>query len=140
MNDRELNLAMAKVCRILVQRYEEQIEQYPCITVAGKHVLLWKRAKEDAVNWNPVHDWNQVHKFVIPALEAADCEWTMSHHPAPGHRPKIEIRALIESPSRGKCTDVTAVRECKNLAEFKEFGSRLFCEAALEAWQQLEKS
>lgn len=121
MHDRELDLNMAtEVCGIPVLRYEELIEQYPHITVVGKHVFLWKRAKENGVDWNPCGNWNQVFDHVVPALKRRECA----------------IVTELEAGRDTLCIWYTETGKIQSGAE--SLTPRAFCEAALEAFEQLK--
>ncbi len=127
MNDRELNLELAKVCGIPVVGYAELKGHYPHINVVREQVLLWEGARKDAVGWDPVHDWQQVFKYILPALTELGFYWALSAKAVWGQL-DVEIR---ESYLGGICTGCSCETQaalCKGV-----------CAAALDAWTQLKE-
>lgn len=79
MTDYELNLKMAKVCGFPVLGDVERHEAPPlfvaeCETDAMKWIMLHRRdvdGWDGSEPWNPCGDWNQLHKYVLPAMSRA---------------------------------------------------------------------
>lgn len=77
--------------------------------------------------WDPVGDWRQVHKYVIPALQRAGCIVEFRYDDSPALYMEIK-------PKFGGWIAVGAV------VGLEPPPPRPFCELALEAWENLEEA
>lgn len=130
MTDHEFKLALAKVCGYPIVHSRLGASTYPCVLECTPWlcILLEKEVGPDAEPWNPVEDWRQVHKYVIPALRARGCEVFMGFESDEGGRAWVTVERSLAC--------IADKRIAMPVGD--AVPSRLVCEAALEAAGKLE--
>jgi hypothetical protein len=69
MIDHELNIKMAELCGFVVYPEEDRLPTPGHIMyVYVANGCLYLEEQGDSVWWNPVDDWNQVFRYVLPAM------------------------------------------------------------------------
>lgn len=129
MTNEELNRKMADVCKFPVS--DKLGAEYPRVLIQGKSLIFLEDDDpllRGTVIWNPCGDWNQVHGFVVPALERLGFNWMMWRD-APDSA-EVEV-SETRSAGRPVCATSSSGADVSL--------SRRFCEAALEAFEQLEE-
>lgn len=133
MDDRELNEKLARLCGIPTYTWDEAFKAFgdnadrvPPFICGG---FLRLESQTHAERWNPVGDWRLVHDFVIPAIERAGGNVFLMFHGKRGRSVAID-RDLPQAPGEDFETEL--------LYDESGLTPRLVCEAALQAWEQLE--
>lgn len=115
MTDRKLNEEMARLCGVKL---------YRC-TDAWVACAFESKPLKPNVAWDPANNWEQVHKFVIPALRRMGCNVRIYFNGTEKNTVSIEDRCTGYSIATGHVADTDP-------------SPRFICEAALEAWEKLE--
>lgn len=114
MTDRDLNEAMARLCGVKLYRCTD------CWVACA----FESKPLKPSVAWNPCGDWNQVHDFVIPALQRRGLGTFIFSE-------KDEHFVMVQ-PFDWSWEATVHTQE-------NAIPARCACEVALEAWENLEK-
>jgi len=124
-DDRKLNLKMAEVCKLEIRPRDKGLPDDAILYIVDI------RGRQVSEPWNPVHNWNEVFDYVVPALIAAGFSYEIKQGGLVG----MKVLVCIETRHRNTDRDTYVSRFSTTMG----VACRTFCEAAWEAWQQLEK-
>ncbi len=133
MTDHDLNAKLAELCGI-PRCTREQV--YGPSTIETTSPFIYRHdlfrpvvGGRTCEPWNPAQKWEQVHKYVIPAIERAGGNVFLMFHGKRGRSVAID-RDLPQAPGEDFETEL--------LYDESGLTPRLVCLAALEAAKKLE--
>jgi hypothetical protein len=126
VTDRELNEKLARLCGFPSRAPADYTDAggYPFVPVypQEERLYMYSSPHRNGVLWNPVEDWQQVHEFVIPAMNEMGFDVAYVRQATGGFAIRItygdDVMQLENHPD-----DLTP--------------TRTICEAALEMFEKL---
>lgn len=129
MTDHELNLRMAELCGFMVYLEEDQLPTPRHIRyVYFANGCLNLKEKGGPVWWNPVDDWNQVFRYVLPAMAKYDLDISIDYPRYPH-----DFHDVIVCPDPRGPGDSTAA----SFEDQENPSPRVVCETVFEAIEKL---